>query len=116
MLDRNLQAPLYTSVVNPQVSGDLDFVKKGGVIAAPPLVWPEVGKINFTAALQNGYLGSSLTSPGPSDTVLFYPHHFVTELVIKQVDSGGREDAVSFPVQRAARVRRRPCRVFAPAL
>ncbi|CAM3065325.1 Predicted acyltransferase [Janthinobacterium lividum] len=89
VLDRNLQAPLYTSVVNPQVSGDLDFVKKGGVIAAPPLVWPEVGKINFTAALQNGYLGSSLTSPGPSDTVLFYPHHFVTELVIKQVDIGG---------------------------
>lgn len=89
VLDRKLQAPLYTGVVNPQVGGDLDFVQKGGVITAPPLVWPEVGKINFTAALQNGYLGSSLTSPGASDAVLFYPHHFVTELVIKPVDIGG---------------------------
>ncbi|MNK42491.1 Polymer-forming cytoskeletal [compost metagenome] len=85
VLDRILLAPLYTGVINPEVGGDLDFVKKGGVITAPPLVWPEVGKINFTAALKNGYLGSSLTSPGASDAVLFYPHHFVTELVIKDV-------------------------------
>ncbi|AQR67645.1 hypothetical protein BZG29_04140 [Janthinobacterium sp. LM6] len=98
VLGRNLQAPLYTGVANPEVGGDLDFVKKGGVITAPPLVWPEVGKINFTAALQNGYLGSSLTSPGPSDAVLFYPHHFVTELVIKQVDlPGGAKTEFPFP-------------------
>ncbi|KAB8050461.1 hypothetical protein GCN78_13505 [Janthinobacterium rivuli] len=98
VLDRNLQAPLYTGVVNPQVGGDLDFVTKGGVIAAPPLIWPEVGKVNFTAALQNGYLGSSLTSPGTSDPVLFYPHHFVTELVIKKVDlPGGAKTEFPFP-------------------
>ncbi|MCC7599931.1 polymer-forming cytoskeletal protein [Janthinobacterium sp. FW305-129] len=98
VLNRILLAPLYTGVANPEVGGDLDFVKKGGVITAPPLVWPEVGKINFTAALQNGYLGSSLTSPGASDPVLFYPHHFVTELVIKQVDlPGGAKTEFPFP-------------------
>ena len=89
VLDRSLLAPVYTGVINPEVGGDLDFVKKGGAIEAPPLVWPEVGKINFTAALQKGYLDSTLTSSGASDAVLFYPHHFVTELVIKEVDIGG---------------------------
>ncbi|UQV45846.1 polymer-forming cytoskeletal protein [Janthinobacterium lividum] len=86
VLDRNLQAPLYTGAANPEVSGDLNFVGKGGVILAPPLIWAEAGKVNFTAALQTGYLGSSLTSPGASDAVLFYPHHFVTELVITKTD------------------------------
>ncbi|MCA1862068.1 polymer-forming cytoskeletal protein [Janthinobacterium sp. HSC-3S05] len=100
VLGRNLLAPVYTGVSNPEVGGDLDFVKKGGVIVAPPLVWPEVGKINFTAALQdeNGYLGSGLTSPGTSDAVLFYPHHFVTELVVKKVDlPGGAKTEFPFP-------------------
>ncbi|WP_402720104.1 DUF6701 domain-containing protein [Janthinobacterium rivuli] len=100
VLGNILLAPVYTDVSNPEVGGDLDFVKKGGVIAAPPLVWPEVGKINFTAALQdkNGYLGSGLTSPGTSDAVLFYPHHFVTELVVKKVDlPGGTKTEFPFP-------------------
>ncbi|MCM2565490.1 DUF6701 domain-containing protein [Janthinobacterium kumbetense] len=103
VLGNILLAPVYenpdvNTPANPTVGGDLDFLKKGGIITAPPLVWPEVGQINFTAALQNGYLGSSLTSPGTSDPVLFYPHHFVTELVVKQVDlPGGAKTEFPFP-------------------
>ena len=81
-----LLSPGYTGALNPAVGGTLDFLKKGGVTEVPPLIWPEVGKINFTAALDTGYLGSSLTSAGASDAVLFYPHHFVTELVIATTD------------------------------
>jgi MSHA biogenesis protein MshQ len=93
-----LLVPTYIGAANPSVAGDLDFLKKGGVIEAPPLIWPEVGKINFTAALQTGYLGSTLTSLGASDGVLFYPHHFVTELVIKEVDiTGGAKTEFPFP-------------------
>ena len=98
VLGNILLAPAYTDAANPSVGGDLDFLKKGGVIEAPPLIWPEVGKINFTAAFQTGYLGSTLTSLGASDTVLFYPHHFVTELVIKEVDiTGGAKTEFPFP-------------------
>ncbi|OBV37002.1 polymer-forming cytoskeletal protein [Janthinobacterium psychrotolerans] len=81
VLDRRVEAPIFAGHANPVVAGTLSFLNSNGVIAAPALIWPEVGRIKFTAGLQSSYLDSTLQPLGSSNEVTFVPHHFVTELI-----------------------------------
>ena len=79
VLGSTLLAPVFAGNSNPAVSGSLNFSNSNGVATASALIWPEAGQMQFTASLQNPYLGSGLQATGSSSTVVFNPHHFVTE-------------------------------------
>lgn len=96
VLGNTLQAPVFAGNSNPAVSGSVSFINSNGVATVSGLGWPEVGQIQFTASLQNAYLGSTLLASGNSSSVNYIPHHFVTEWV----DSGTA--AAPFPFVCAA--------------